>query len=102
MRLRASCIIPWVFPWALCCASSLLRAQGTCFTGPIRPSCKGFLLLEATGVASGGLDEHTESFSLTTGSGVAVMRSARYRDLPSYVSGSIGYVGVIDSRTAIG
>lgn len=98
MHLRGLSLVPFI----VCCMQSLLQAQGTCFSGPIRQACRGFLILETTGVASAGFDEHTESFTLPPGAGLPSTREVRYHDLPSYVSGAVGYVGVVDSNTAIG
>jgi hypothetical protein len=89
-------------PFILACLAPALHAQGTCFRGPIRPACSGFVLLEATGVAPVGDKEHVEIFSRPSGSGQPSTSTVRFQDLPGYFSGALGYVRVINSNTAIG
>ena len=57
-------------------ARSGLRAQGLCFSGPIRTACSGFVILEGSATTLG--------------------------EQPAIVSGSLGYLRVRDRTTAIG
>jgi hypothetical protein len=70
-----------------------------CFSGPIRPQCSGFVLFEGAAVASSGGPVREFVFIPPIGQGAIVNR---FHDLPSYFSGSLGYVHVVDARTAIG
>src|SRR4051812_47934729 len=98
MRLRSLSSVPFI----LGCMAPALHAQGTCFRGPIRPTCSGFVLLESTGVAPVGDNEHVETLSRPIGSGPPSTSTVRFQDLPGYFSGALGYVRVINSNTAIG
>jgi hypothetical protein len=83
-------------------ARSEARAQGLCFKGPIRPQCSGFLIFEGSAaVARGGTDERAP-FQVPIGNGNTLTSFVHYRDLPGYYSGSLGYLRVMDPRTAIG
>jgi hypothetical protein len=69
----------------------LTEAQGTCFSGPIRAGCSGFVLFEGNAVlSSGGPERH--SFPI----------QGTFRDLPDYLTFAAGYLRVVDPRTAIG
>lgn len=57
-------------------ARSELHAQGICFSGPIRPECSGFIILEGSATTIG--------------------------QPPAMVSGSLGYLRVRDGTNAIG
>ena len=98
MRLRGRSCIPFI----LACFAPAIHAQGTCFRGPIRPACSGYVLLEVTGVAPVGDNEHVETFSRLRGSAPPSTSTVRFEDLPGYFSGALGYVRVINSNTAIG
>lgn len=86
----------------LVAARSGLRAQGTCFNGPIRPECSGFVLFEASAAAARGGTDQRAPFDVPLADGTTLTSFVHYRDLPGYYSGSLGYVRVVDPRTAIG
>jgi hypothetical protein len=77
------------------------QTPGVCFSGVVRPSCSGFVLFEGTAVASGGSSAITINTIVpsTTGS---ITLTHRVRDLPGYFSGALGYVHVVDTKTAVG
>jgi hypothetical protein len=79
-----------------------VRAQGTCFRGPIRPACSGFVLFEASAAAARGGTDRNAPFDVPLGNGGTTTSNVHARDLPGYYSGSLGYVRVVDPRTAIG
>jgi hypothetical protein len=81
---------------------SNVRAQGTCFKGPIRPGCSGFVLFEASAAAARGGTDRRAPFDVPLSDGTTITSFVHYRDLPGYYSGSLGYVRVVDPRTAIG
>lgn len=90
---------------SLCIGASSLSAQtspsrGTCFRGRIRAACNGFVVLEASANASQG-GSHSSVVQNPPGSDPP-RTTFFYDDLPSYLSGSFGYVRVVDARTAIG
>lgn len=86
----------------LAAGRSDLRAQGTCFKGPIRPGCSGFVLLEGSATTALGGADRRATFDIAHLDSTMGTYFVRYRDLPGYYSGSLGYVRVIDPRTAIG
>jgi len=79
-----------------------LRAQGTCFNGPIRPDCSGFVIFEGSAAAARGGTDRRTAFEVPLANGGTISSFVHYRDLPGYYSGSLGYVRVVDPRTAIG
>ena len=72
-----------------------------CFSGVARPTCSGFILFEGNAVASAGSSEFTINTTTPTTTGPFVLVH-RIHDLPSYFSGALGYVHVVNSNTAIG
>ncbi|HEY4307442.1 MAG TPA: hypothetical protein VGM82_23415 [Gemmatimonadaceae bacterium] len=83
---------------ALVATARVAAAQGTCFGGPIRAGCSGFVVVEGNAVLSrGGPSLNT----ITSGSFVGVPHRD-FHDLPNYISGAAGYLRGIDPRTAIG
>lgn len=98
LSVRPSCAA--LFILALCVGPSSVRAQGTCFRGPIRAACTGFVVFEASAIASQG-NQHVDVLQYPPGNDPA-RTILFYDDLPSYLAGSLGYVRVVDPRTAIG
>ena len=86
---------------ALTPATLIAQHSGICFSGVVRPACSGFLLFEGNAVASGGSDEFTINTTTPTSTGPLVL-AHHMRDLPSYFSGSLGYVHVVNATTAVG
>jgi hypothetical protein len=84
---------------------SVAHAQSAvCFNGPIRPRCSGFVLFEGSAVVSRGGGDHTSTLvaPVPPGSGGPIILVNHFHDLPSFYSGSLGYVHVVGTRTAVG
>ena len=77
------------------------QQPGVCFSGVARPACSGFFFLEGTAAASGGSSEFTINTTTPSTTGPIIL-AHHMRDLPSYVSGALGYVHVVNSNTAVG
>ncbi len=77
------------------------QGPGVCFSGVIRPGCSGFFLFEGNASAVAGSSEFTINTTTPTTTGPFVLVH-RIHDLPSYFSGSLGYVHVVGKNIAIG
>ena len=85
-------------------AAAPLRAQGptVCFSGPIRSACSGFLIFEASAIASSAGVSTEIRTVVPVRSGPPPVLVNRVRDLPSYFSGGLGYLHVVNEKTAVG
>jgi len=101
VSLRAINLILGVTLLAATPATLNAQTPRVCFSGVVRPACSGFLLFEGNAVASGGSSEFTLNTTVPTTTGPIIL-AHRIRDLPGYYSGSLGYVHVVGSKTAVG
>lgn len=85
-------------------ASPVGAQASVCFSGPIRPQCAGFIVFEGSAVISRGGGEHTSTLvvPIPPGNGGPITIVNHFHDLPSFYSGSLGYVHVVGMRSAIG
>ena len=76
----------------------------TCFSGQIRPACSGFAIFEGSAVLSTGGGERTSTtiVPIPPDQGGPQALVNRFHDLPTYFSGSLGYLRVVGPRSAIG
>ena len=100
MKLSTSAVIS-IAAIGLASRDSNAQQARVCFSGVARPTCSGFVLFEGSAVASAGSSEFTINTTTPTTTGPFVLVH-RIHDLPSYFSGALGYVHVVNKNTAIG
>jgi hypothetical protein len=83
-------------------AAGAQQSKGLCFRGAVRPECSGFLIFEASAVASTGGQPHTFVTVVPVFNGQPQTLTNTVHDLPSYFSGTLGYLRVVGDRRAIG
>lgn len=86
---------------SLAASAAAQNGKKLCFTGPVRAECAGFLVFEASAVASAS-PSHEYRTVVPRYNSTPDTLVERLNDLPSYFAGSIGYLRVVGDRHARG